>query len=226
MRQAMRRIGLAGLVGLSVAAMFYVPGLLAAGLIEWLRDAGPAGIGVYVAVFIVAAVCMVPGSILTLGAGAAYGPLAGGLIALPASVAAAAVAFGVGRLAARGWIVRRGSDERVAALDAAVEQHGLKLVVLIRLSPLVPFNVLNYALGLTRVRFRDFVVGSFVGLLPVTLLYAYLGSVAASALAAPASGATPAGLARHALTAIGLAATLGLTVWVTRVARRAMPARI
>ena len=218
----MRRVGLVAVTGLSVAALFYVPGPAVAGLITWLRDAGSGGVAVYVLVFVIAAVCMMPGSILTLGAGAAYGPVAGGLIALPASVAAAAVAFGVGRMAARGWIARRGSDERVAALDAAVERQGLKLVILIRLSPLMPFNVFNYALGLTRVRFRDFVLGSFVGLAPVTMFYAYLGSLAGALAGPAASGDGHTSLARHAVTALGLIATGVLTVYVTRLARRAL----
>src|SRR5205085_3519138 len=115
-----------------------------AALFEWLAHAGPAGVVLYAAVFAVAAVCLVPGSILTVGAGVAYGLVWGTLIALTASAVAATSAFLVGRTIARrrvaAWAT---SDPRFAALDAAIGDHGLKLVILVRLSPLIPFNVLN-----------------------------------------------------------------------------------
>ena len=113
------------------------------------------------------------------------------------------------------------SDPRFAALDAAVGDHGLKLVILVRLSPLIPFNVLNYALGVTRVRLRDYALGSFLGMLPVTLLYVYVGSLAGE-LTSLARGATSGGLWQHTVQVVGLAATLAATIYVTRLARRAL----
>ena len=197
-----------------------------AGLFEWLAQAGPAGVMIYAAVFAVAAVCLVPGSILTIGAGAAYGLVWGTLIASIAGALAATAAFLVARTIARrrvaAWAT---SHPRFAALDAAIGDHGLKLVILVRLSPVIPFNVLNYALGLTRVRLRDYALGSFLGMLPVTVLYVYIGSLAGQ-LASVARGTAHGGPLGHAVSAIGLAATIAVTCYVTRLARRALDAAL
>jgi len=193
-----------------------------AALFEWLGSAGATGVLVYAAVFAVAAICLVPGSILTVGAGVAYGLVWGTIIASAASAAAATAAFLVARTVARRRVSRWVTgDPRLSALDAAVGEHGLKLVILIRLSPLVPFNILNYALGLTRVRVRDYALGSFLGMLPVTILYVYLGSLAGH-LASVARGTAPGGSLGHAIWAVGLAATVVATLYVTRMARRAL----
>jgi uncharacterized membrane protein YdjX (TVP38/TMEM64 family) len=195
-------------------------------LFQWLADAGPAGVAIYAAVFAAAAVCLVPGSILTVGAGAAYGLVWGTLIASTSSVGAATAAFLVARTMARrrvaAWVR---SDPRFAALDGAIGEHGLKLVILVRLSPVIPFNVLNYALGLTRVRLRDYALGSFLGMLPVTVLYVYIGSLAGQ-LASLARGTTAGGPIGHAVSAIGLAATVAVTLYATRLARRALDAAL
>ena len=193
-----------------------------AGLFEWLAQAGPAGVMIYAAAFAVAAVCLVPGSILTIGAGAAYGLVWGTLIASIAGALAATAAFLVARTIARrrvaAWAT---SHPRFAALDAAIGDHGLKLVILVRLSPVIPFNVLNYALGLTRVRLRDYALGSFLGMLPVTVLYVYIGSLAGQ-LASLARGTASGGPLGHAVSALGLAATVAVTLYVTRLARHAL----
>ena len=206
----------------SVGAVFVPAAPWVSDLFHWLREAGSAGVLVYVAVFALAAVCFVPGSILTVGAGVAYGLVWGTVIASLAGSAAATAAFVVARTFARERVARWvAGDPRVEALDAAIGDHGLKLVILVRLSPLIPFNLLNYALGVTRVRLRDYALGTFIGLLPVTLLYVYLGSLAGE-LAAIARGTATAGPMRHAVSAIGLAATILATVHVTRLARRAL----
>jgi uncharacterized membrane protein YdjX (TVP38/TMEM64 family) len=206
----------------SVGAVFVPAAPWVSDLFHWLREAGVAGMLVYVAVFAVAAICFVPGSILTVGAGVAYGLVWGTVIASLAGSAAATAAFVVSRTVARDRVARWvAGDPRVEALDAAIGDHGLKLVILVRLSPLIPFNLLNYALGVTRVRLRDYALGTFIGLLPVTLLYVYLGSLAGE-LAAIARGTTSAGPLRHTVSAIGLAATIAATVYVTRLARRAL----
>jgi uncharacterized membrane protein YdjX (TVP38/TMEM64 family) len=139
------------------------------------------------------------------------------------SVLAATTAFLLGRTIARDWVARRlGQDPRLAAIDAAVGQSGFKIVLLLRLSPLFPFNVLNYTLGLTRVRLRDFVLGSWIGMLPGTALYVYIGSLVTSA-SELASGARPSsGVAGRVLLVVGLVATLAVVVLVTRIARKAL----
>lgn len=191
-------------------------------VVDWVRGAGAAGVAVYAAVYVGAAVLMLPGSLLTAGAGLAYGPWWGTLLVSPVSVVAATIAFALGRTVARGWIARRASaDPKFRAVDAAIARQGFKIVVLVRLSPIVPFNVLNYALGLTGVGLRDYVLGSFIGMLPGTFLYVYLGSLV-SDIAVLARGGAPGALARQALSIVGLVATVAATIVITRVARRAL----
>jgi uncharacterized membrane protein YdjX (TVP38/TMEM64 family) len=206
----------------SVAAVLVPAAPWTADLFGWLREAGAVGVLVYAAVFTVAAICLVPGSILTVGAGVAYGLVWGTIVASTASAVAATAAFLVARTIARRRVARWAtSDPRFAALDAAIGDHGLKLVILVRLSPVIPFNVLNYALGLTRVRLRDYALGSFLGMLPVTVLYVYVGSLAGR-LASLARGAASDGPLGHTVSALGLAATIVVTIYVTRLARRAL----
>jgi uncharacterized membrane protein YdjX (TVP38/TMEM64 family) len=210
----------------SVAAVFVPAAPWTADLFGWLREAGLLGVLVYAAVFTVAAICLVPGSIMTVGAGVAYGLVWGTIVASSASAVAATAAFLVARTVARRRVARWAtSNPRVAALDAAIGDDGLKLVILIRLSPLIPFNVLNYALGLTRVRLRDYALGSFLGMLPVTVLYVYVGSLAGQ-LASLARGTAQGGPLRHVVSALGLVATIAATVYVTRLARRALDAAL
>ena len=191
-------------------------------LVEWIEGAGLVGALAYAAAYILATVLLLPASLLTLGAGFAYGPLAGTLLVSPVSVTAATIAFLLGRTVARGWIAARVMrDARFAAVDAAIEREGLKIVILLRLSPVIPFGLLNYALGLTRVRLRDYVLGSFVGMLPATFLYVYLGSLVTTAASLGSSAAT-AGTGQQMIYWSGLAATVLVTVFVTRLARRAL----
>lgn len=191
-------------------------------LVEWVRGAGATGVAVYAGVYITATVLMLPGSLLTVGAGLAYGPVLGTLLVSPVSVTAATLAFLLGRTVARDWVATRtGRDARFAAIDAAIGRHGFKIVALLRLSPVIPFNFLNYALGLTGVGLRDYVVGSFIGMLPGTLLYVYLGSLVTS-LTALGSNRGPAGTAQRTLYWAGLGATVVVTLFLTRIARRAL----
>jgi uncharacterized membrane protein YdjX (TVP38/TMEM64 family) len=206
----------------SAAAVLVPAAPLSADLFGWLRDAGALGVLVYAVVFAAAAICLVPGSILTVGAGVAYGLVWGTVIAAGSSAIAATAAFLVARTIARRRVARWvAGDARFAALDAAIGEHGLRLVILVRLSPLIPFNVLNYALGLTRVRLRDYALGSFLGMLPVTVLYVYVGSLAGQ-VASLVRGTADGGPLRHAVSAAGLAATIAATLYVTRLARRAL----
>jgi uncharacterized membrane protein YdjX (TVP38/TMEM64 family) len=192
-------------------------------VVEWIREQGTAGVALFAVAYVLAAVLLLPGSVLTIGAGFAYGPLWGLAIVSPVSVIAATAAFILGRTVARSFVERRlGQDQRFAAVDAAVGENGLKIVLLLRLSPVFPFNALNYLLGLTRVRLRDYVLGSWVGMLPGTALYVYIGSLVVTA-SELASGSRPStGGAGQALLVVGLVATFAVTVLLTRIARRAL----
>jgi uncharacterized membrane protein YdjX (TVP38/TMEM64 family) len=189
---------------------------------EYVQGLGGWGAAVFVAGYIVATVAFVPGSLLTLGAGAIFGLTRGAVLVLIAATLGASAAFLVSRYLARSAVERRLRDNpRFAAIDRAVEREGRKIVFLLRLSPIFPFNLLNYALGLTRVRFGDFVVAS-IGMLPGTLLYVYYGKVLGD-VASLAGGATvDKGTAYYLVLGLGLAATVVVTTIVTRIARRAL----
>jgi uncharacterized membrane protein YdjX (TVP38/TMEM64 family) len=208
----------------AIAALYLLPvedRVLA--FVDAIRNAGAMGAAVFGLAYVVATVLFLPGSVLTAGAGFAYGPLWGTLLVSPVSVVAATLAFVLGRTVARGWIARRiAGSPRFAAIDEAIAENGFKIVLLLRLSPLLPFNLLNYALGLTRVSLRDYVVASALGMLPGTVLYVYLGSIVTSASELAAGGGEGAGASPSVLYWGGLAATLGATWLLTRSARRAL----
>jgi uncharacterized membrane protein YdjX (TVP38/TMEM64 family) len=175
----------------------------------------------------VATVLLMPASVLTLGAGFAWGPVYGSLLVVVASNLGALAAFLLGRTALREQVARRiAGQPRFAAVDAAVAERGFRVVLLLRLSPLFPFNLLNYALGLTRVRPRDYVLASFLGMLPGTVLYVYLGSLVTSVAQLSRGERPAAGTSGHVLFWGGLAATVLVTVYVTRLARRALAATL
>ena len=214
-------------VVLVVAAGRYydLPGLLARAM-TWVAAQGAAGIAAYIVLYVIACLLLLPGSILTLGAGAVWGVAGGVPVVSVASTLGATAAFLVGRYLARDWVARRiEGNERFKAIDEAVAREGWKIVGLTRLSPVFPFNLLNYAFGLTRVSLRDYFFASWIGMIPGTVMYVYLGSLAGSlaALGAGQSTRTP---AQWALYGVGLAATVAVTVYVTRIARAALAKRV
>jgi uncharacterized membrane protein YdjX (TVP38/TMEM64 family) len=216
-------VALAILLAFSAGVRLPVAAWLPA-VVSYVREAGPVGIALFSVAYVVSAVAMLPAAVLTLAAGFVYGPVAGTVIVSPVSVVAATCAFLLGRTVARDWVGRRvASQPRFAAVDEAVGRQGFKIVALLRLSPLFPFNVLNYALGLTKVRVRDFVLASWIGMLPGTALYVYLGSLVTSVgdlVNRPATGNQPA--PAQWLYWGGLAATAAVAVLVTRTARQAL----
>lgn len=189
---------------------------------DWVRDVGPLGPLVFIAGYVVAVIAFVPGALLTLAAGAVFGVVAGTAYVLIGATLGSAAAFLISRHLARTAFERRlGTNPRFTAIDQAIAREGRKVVFLLRLSPVFPFTLLNYALGLTRIRIGDFLLASF-GMLPGTLLYTYSGKVAGD-LAALAAGTNPArGPGYYAVLAAGLLATVAVTVLVTRVAGRAL----
>lgn len=210
-------VALALLVMLGRQAGVYLPQF-----VVWVESLGVWGPAVFVVGYIVAAVAFVPGSILTLAAGAIFGLSKGVAIVFLAAMLGSAAAFLVARYVARPTIERRlAGNTRFAALDRAVGAQGRKIVFLLRLSPVFPFNLLNYALGLTKVRFLDFFIAS-VGMLPGTLLYVYYGKLAGDVAALAGGSAVAKGPAYYAVLLLGLVATIVVTTVVTRIARRAL----
>jgi len=192
-------------------------------LLEWVRAQGPWAPALYVVLYVVACVCFIPGSLLTLGAGILFGPVLGTFWTSVASTLGATASFLIGRFAARDWLQQKLSRyPRFVAIDAAISRDGWKIVGLLRLSPAFPFSLLNYALGLTRIRLRDYVLASWIGMLPATALYVYLGSIIGEALLSGQASQRTRTPAEWALFAIGFAATAAVTFQVTRIARSAL----
>lgn len=193
-------------------------------LLDWINDQGFVGAAVFVVVYIAATVLFVPGSILTLGAGFVFGVLQGTIYVSIASTLGATAAFLVGRYLARDWVAQKVSgNARFQSIDEAVGREGWKIVGLTRLSPVFPFNLLNYAYGLTKVDLKGYFFASWIGMLPGTLMYVYIGSLAGSIATLGSQGRTTLEWIFYGL---GLVATVVVTVFVTRLARRALSAKV
>jgi uncharacterized membrane protein YdjX (TVP38/TMEM64 family) len=190
--------------------------------IRWVKGIGPAGSVLYAAVYIVGTALFFPGLPLTLGAGFIYGAVIGTLVVSPASVAGASLAFLIARYLARDWVTRRLKKyPQAATIDRAIEKNGFKVVVLLRLQPVLPFNMLNYALGLTSIRLRDYMLASWIGMFPATVLYIYLGSIM-NDVSDLLRGRPNSGIAGRVLLWGGLAAIVVLVWWLGRIAKKAL----
>ena len=195
--------------------------------LDWFRSLGPWGAVVFVGAYVLACVGFVPASLLTLGAGAIFGVGLGGLCVSVGATLGATTSFLIGRFLARDWVARRiGANARFQAIDAAIGREGWKIVGLLRLSPLFPFSLLNYGLGVSRVRLRDFVLASWVGMLPGTLLYVYIGSLLGTALLRGGPVQRERTTVEWVFYGVGLLATVAVTVYVTRVAKRALAEKL
>ena len=191
---------------------------------DWVSQMGVAGIFIFVVVYAVATVLLAPGSILTIGAGFAFGLWKGFLAVSAGATIGASLAFLIARFIARDKIeaiARR--NEKFRKIDNAIAREGTKLIFLLRLSPVMPFNLSNYFYGLTGVRFWPYVVASWIGMMPGTFLYVYIGAASKAAVAAAAGGEA----VKHSwqywtFLSVGFFATIIVTIWVTKIARDAL----
>jgi uncharacterized membrane protein YdjX (TVP38/TMEM64 family) len=173
-------------------------------------------------IYVLACVFFLPGSILTLGAGVVFGVIEGTVIVSLSSTLGATAAFIFGRYFARDWVAKRiEGNPGFKTIDDAVAKEGWKIVGLTRLSPVFPFNLLNYAYGLTKVSLRDFFFASWIGMLPGTVMYVYIGSLVGD-LARLSTGGRTRTMAEWALYVVGFMATAMVTIYVTRIARSAL----
>jgi uncharacterized membrane protein YdjX (TVP38/TMEM64 family) len=222
------RIFLLTAVGTAIWAggrFFDVRGFLKAVLLQ-VQALGPAGPLLFIAAYVLACVTFFPGVVLTLGAGILWGVLKGTLIVLTGATLGASVAFLVSRKLARGWILRRFANlPRLAAIDAATEKEGWKIVALIRLSPVFPFIAMNFIFGLTRIPFWQYAAATAIGLIPITMMFVYLGVLLGDVTQI---GTRPIaqGSARWLFTGIGLVTTFIATFFITRFAQRALAAHL
>ncbi len=157
-----------------VVAFFYRDNINLATLDNWVSDAGPLAPLWFVLIYAAATVLFAPGSILTLAGGALFGPVLGTLYNLTGATLGAALAFLIARYLAGNWVANRAGG-RLQQMSDGVEKEGWRFVAFVRLVPLFPFNILNYALGLTRIKFVHYLLATYVCMLPGALAYTYLG---------------------------------------------------
>src|SRR5215471_17209741 len=156
---------------------------------DWVGHMGAAGVFVFILVYALATVLMAPGSILTIGAGFAFGLWKGFLAVSAGATLGASLAFLVARFIARDKIEAIAQrNEKFRKIDNAIGKQGAKLIFLLRLSPVIPFNLSNYFYGLTSVKFWPYVLVSWIGMMPGTFLYVYIGAASKAAVAAAAGG--------------------------------------
>ena len=192
--------------------------------LQWVDQLGWLGVGIFIALYVLACIFFIPGSMLTLGAGVVFGVTKGSIIVSIASTLGATAAFIAGRYLARDWIGGKiAGNAKFKAIDDAIGREGWRIVGLTRLSPIFPFNLLNYAFGVTRISLGQYVLASWIGMMPGTMMYVYIGSLAGSLATLGSDGAeqqkSP---AQWALYAVGLLATVAVTVYVTKIARKAL----
>ena len=215
-RTPIRILGAVLLLGAVAAALLYRDRLDAAALESWVSGAGAGGPLLFIGLYPVATVLFLPGAVLTLAGGALFGPLWGTLYNLTGATLGAALAFLVARYLAHDWVQAR-LKGRLGRLMQGVEAEGWRFVAFTRLVPLFPFNLLNYALGLTRIGFLPYLLATLVFMLPGALAYTYLGFAGREAVAGSE------GLIHNALIALALLAAVAfLPRLVTRLRQRPM----
>ncbi|MBI4217659.1 MAG: TVP38/TMEM64 family protein [Elusimicrobia bacterium] len=229
-KQAGSKVKLAGLIlaVIAIVVLFKIFSIqvLLKNALDWIAGQGILGAGIFVLLYILAAVLMIPGSVLTLGAGVIYGVVGGSILVSIAATLAATAAFLAGRYFARGWVVKRiEGNEKFKAIDLAVAKEGWKIVGLTRLSPIFPFNLLNYAYGVTKVSLKDYFFASWIGMIPGTIMYVYIGSLAGDLTRLGTEGRTKT-MSEWFLYIVGLLATVAVTVYVTQIAKKALEKKV
>ena len=208
------------LAGLYAASRFLPADEWITEFTEWVRGQGTAGLFIFAGGYVLGTLLFIPGSLLTLAASVLFGFWqAVALVWLSATIGAA-LAFLTARYAARNAVTRLAErNRRFRELDSVIGEQGWKIVLLLRLSPVIPFNLSNYVYGLTKIKFWPYVLASFAGMLPGTLLYVYLGHIGKKTLVGSDSTRSA---PENLLLATGLAATIAVTVYLARLARQAL----
>ncbi|MBD2664768.1 DedA [Richelia sinica FACHB-800] len=197
--------------------------------ILWIQSLGKFAPIVFIFCYNIATILFIPGSIMTLKGGFLFGLFWGSIYVFIAAVLGAICAFLIGRYLSRDWVNKQlEKHPRFQAIDAAVAQAGWKIVLLTRLSPVFPFNLLNYAFGVTQVSLKDYVLGSF-GIIPGTLLYVYMGSLVNNISMldlANESQYSETKIFQLFIKIIGFLATLVVTIYITKIAQKAINTKI
>ena len=208
-------LGILGVIGREFGG--YLPRFLL-----WIDTLGVWAPVTFILTYVAATLTFVPGSLLTMMAGAVFGLVAGTFYTFVGATIGSAFAFLIARYLARDAIQHRlVRYPKFAVIDQAVGLEGFKIVLLLRLSPVFPFNFLNYALGLTTVPFRAYMLGA-IGMLPGSVVYAYSGMLAGDVLALAGGAPSNSGLGYYVTVILGLLATVLVTMGIIQTARRAL----
>ncbi|GAB4179595.1 MAG: hypothetical protein Fur006_13040 [Coleofasciculaceae cyanobacterium] len=203
---------------------FNIRELLQASLL-WVESLGVLAPLVFIVIYNLATVLFIPGSLLTLKGGCLFGVVWGSIYVTIAATFGAICAFLIGRYLSRDWVCRKiESNPKFKAINQAVNREGWKIVLLTRLSPILPFNLLNYAFGVTQVSLRDYVLGS-IGMVPATVMYVYIGSLASNLATLDMSNrpiTKETQIAQWVIWGIGLMATVAVTLYVAHLAKKAL----
>ena len=210
-------------VAVAIGIYFRVPALAKAllqGALEQIRQLGHWGPVLFILLYIVSCMALVPASVLTIGGGTLFGVVHGSIYVSIAATLGATAAFLISRYLARDWVMRKiGAHPAFVAIDQAVADEGWRIVFLTRLSPIFPFFLMNYAYGLTRISLRDYVLATWIGIIPGSTLFVYIGSLAR------VGGQQPNSMGWAWKGFILITAVLSVA-YITKVARRALSKRI
>ncbi len=193
--------------------------------IIWINNLGMVGPIAFIVIYNLATLLFIPGSILTLQGGYLFGVVWGSIYVIIAAMIGATLAFLVGRYLSRDWVSKQiAKHPKFQAIERAVAQEGWKIVLLTRLSPVFPFNLLNYAFGVTQVSLKDYILGS-IGIVPGTVMYVYIGSVAGNLAminTKPHTSNPQTQIGEWVIQIIGLIATIAVTLYITKLAQKAL----
>jgi uncharacterized membrane protein YdjX (TVP38/TMEM64 family) len=212
-------IAFAVVVALSIGSQFVPLRAWITILTDWVEHLGPLGLVAFIGIYAIATVIFVPGSLLTISAGLVFGLGLGTLVAWLGAVLGSTLAFLIARYLARSKIEEKTrNNQKFKAIDEAIGKQGWKIISLLRLSPLIPFNASNYFYGVTAIKFWPYVLASACGMLPGTLLYVYLGAAGKAGL----GGEKQHNPVEYIFFGLGLVATITVTIIVTRIAKKAL----
>lgn len=191
--------------------------------ITGIKNIGIWGPIVFIIIYNLATLLFIPGSILTIKGGCLFGLFWGCVYVLIAAMLGAILAFIIGRYLSKDWVYQQlEKHPKFQAIDQAVAQAGWKIVLLTRLSPLFPFNLLNYAFGVTNVSLKDYILGS-LGIIPGTIMYVYIGSITTN-IAMISTNNQPEELRifNFLIQSLGLIATLFISIYITKIAQKSL----
>jgi uncharacterized membrane protein YdjX (TVP38/TMEM64 family) len=198
-------------------------------VVDWMhviQSTGPRGWALFIGLYALCCLLFIPGSVLTIAAGAAYGFWGGSALVLAGNGLGSVLSLLITRLFLRDWMARRiANNPRLKALEKAVADDDLRLVFLTRLSPIMPFSLINYSLGLTKISAWRFLLATEVGAIPATFVYVYMGTLMGN-LARIAPDLKQHRPLEWAFQGAGLALAVGVTIYVTRLATRALNQRL